>query len=189
MTENGDLSLVPRILLATDGGITHILEAYAGEQIDLVRLAISTVLDPSERRHLGMGAEERALQRVSVLRGRTSGRGFVHAESLLALDRLPEQAANELEQTGASLLTLLAKNRIGTFRETVAEWEGLDRQISGRLGRSTTERLLGRTYQIVSGGRPLAWVTEHFPKAGFPSLAGGPDEVPAGAASAGTDDR
>ena len=185
MTERGELSLVPRILLATDGGITHILEAYAGEQVDLVRLAISTALDPSERRHLGLADEERALQRVSLLRGRTSGRAFVHAESMVALDRLPEPAASELEQTGVGLLTLLAENRIGTFRETIAEWEGLDQQISGRLACSATVRLLGRTYQIVSGGRPLAWVTEHFPKDGFPGGATRPSEVPAGEGGTG----
>lgn len=189
MTAAGDLSLVPRILLATDGGITHILEAYAGERVDLVRLATSTALDPSERRRLGIAAEERALQRVSLLRGRTSGRAFVHARSVVALDRLPEQAAIELEQMGASLLALLAENRIGTFRETIDEWEGLDRQISGRLGHPATQRLLGRTYQIVSGGRPLAWVTEHFSKAGFPHGATGSSGAPAGAGLGGTDHR
>ena len=189
MIESADMTLVPRILLATDGGITHILEAYAGEEIDHVRLAASTGLGASDRQRLGLAAEERALHRVSLLHGRSSERPFVHAESVVALDRLPEQAARELWQTGASLLDVLAENRIGTFRETIGEWDCLDRQISGRLGLSPSERLLGRTYHIVCAGRPVAWVTEHFPVSGFPLGAPRPGEVRAGAGASRTDER
>ena len=180
MIQIRDLSLIPRILFATDGGITHILEAYAGERMELVRLTSSMVTDFFERQQLGLDRSERALRRCSLLRGAASGRAFIHANSVVALDRLPEQAARELLHEGTSLLLLLARNRIGTFREGIAEWEGHDPHVSEQLAIPEEEILLGRTYHILSGGRPIAWVTEHFPKGGF-ALTPPPGGVPAGA--------
>ena len=163
------LSLIPRILFATDGAITHILEAYAGEPVDFVRLHSSLISDAADRRRLDLGDDEQALQRISLLRGSTSGRVFVHASSVVALDRLPEPVAAELQTTGGSLLRLLAQHRIGTFRETVAEWEGRDPQIAAHFGVPPDEIHVARTYQVVLDSRPVAWITESFPKAGFPS--------------------
>lgn len=165
----GDLSIIPRILLATDGTITHILEAYAGEPIDLVRLSSTLVTDASGLEHLGVEVGERTLRRLSLRRGSQSGRVFVHSDSVVVLDRLPEHLAEEFVRTGASLLKLLAKHRIGTFRENIDEWEGMDAEVAGLLGIDRSEILVARTYQIVVGGRPVAWVTERFPRNGFSS--------------------
>ncbi len=178
MVDIRDLELVPRILFATDGAITHILEAFAGEPMDPVRLSSSDVTDPAQREEFGIADHERALCRLSLLRGRTSGRAFVHSDSVVVLDRLPAPVADELVATGTSLLKLLSQRRIGTFRETTAEWEGHDGPIADRLGIPPTEVLLARTYQIVAGGQPVAWSTEHFPRTGFScaTVAAGPSE-------------
>lgn len=162
------LDLIPRILFATDGAITHILEAYAGESVDFVRLASSPLSDPDTRDELGIGRDERALQRLNVLRGRTSGRVFVLADSVVALDRLPPAVADELVSGESSLLKLLTQRRVGTFRETIAEWEGHDDAVAARLGIDPSEVQVARTYQVVIGGRPAAWCTERFAKTGFP---------------------
>ena len=171
MVDITGLSLIPRILFATDGAITHILEAYAGETIDFVRLAATSGAAPDDRRSLRIGHDERVLQRVSLLRGRTTGRVFVHARSVMVLDRLPGPVADELLSSGGSLLKLLVEHRIGTFRETVAEWEGTDERIAAHFGIGPGEVHVARTYQVVVEGRPVAWITETFPKSGFPAPA------------------
>ncbi len=162
-----DLGIIPRILLATDGAITHILEAVAGEPVDMVRLRSSVAPDPRELADLGMGEGERALRRRSVLRGRQSGCVLVHADSTVVLGRLPEQVAEEYLTAEHGLLPLLSQRRIGTFRESIGEWEGTDEVIASHFGIGPGEILVARTYQIVVGGRPVAWITESFPKHGL----------------------
>lgn len=170
----GDLGLVPRILFATDGTINHILEAYAGEPVDLIRLTSTIVHDTSRWQDLGADEGERALERLSLLRGQRSDRVFVHADSVVLLDRLPEDVAHDLLTKGTGLLKLLTMRRIGTFRETVGDWQGQDEEIAACFGIDASEILVARTYQVVMGGRPLAWVTETFPKDCFSLSSDGP---------------
>jgi len=162
-----DLGIIPRILFATDGGIVHILEAYAAEPVELVRLASSLIADTSAWPEIGAEGDERALRRIGLLRGRQTGRVLVHAEAVLMLDRMPAAVVDELDRTGASVLKLLSQHRIATFREGVGEWEGRDDDIAARFGVGPEEPLVARTYQIVAGGRPVAWMTETFPRHWF----------------------
>lgn len=59
----GELGVVPRILLATDGTLTHILEAYADELVRLVKLLQSLVTEPAAREPFDLDDGERALRR------------------------------------------------------------------------------------------------------------------------------
>lgn len=163
------LGLLPRILFATDGAITHIIEAYVGERIDLTRMTSGPVTDPVERLDVGLVGAERGLRRRSLLRGRRTGRVYVHSESVVFLDRLPTHVADELVETGTSLLKLLTSRRIGTFRESIGEWEGTDPEIAACFGIGANEVQVARTYQIVVKGQPVARVTESFPKLRFSS--------------------
>ena len=172
MVDGTDLGLIPRILFATDGAITHILEAYAREPVDLVTLS-SRLADTSDLRGLGVADGERALRRISLLRGATTGRVFVHGESVVIVDRLPRAAGDELVRLGGGLLDVLSRHGIGTFRETVDAWDGEDPAVAARLGVGAGDVLVGRTYHVVVGGRPVAWITERFPRDGFSSPAGG----------------
>jgi chorismate-pyruvate lyase len=166
MLDIRDLGMIPRILFATDGAITHILEAYAGEPVDLVRLDSRVTADEGER----------AFVACSLLQGRTSRRVFVHAASHVLLDRVPPAVSDELLRTGTSILKLLVHHRVGTFRECVAEWEGRDEHIATQLGCGPDELLVGRTYQIVMDGRPVASIKESFAKHGILS----PSVTPSG---------
>jgi len=163
----GDLGTIPRILFATDGTIIHIVEAYAEEPVDLVRLRSSMVTDPAVRRAFGAEPDERALQRLSLLKGRRSGRVFVHADSIVMPDRLPPPLPDELVTTDESILRLLSKHRIASFREGIGEWEGHDTAVGAHFDGGPDVELVARTYQIVVHGRPVAWITESFPKSSF----------------------
>ena len=168
LPDSSDLDTVPRILLATDGAITHILQAYAGEPIDLVPLASSPDGEPEPELPSG---GERPWRRRSLLRGRASGRVFVHGSAMVLLDCLPPVVADELQATGTGVLRLLAKHGVETFRETIAEWQGWDEQLAAHLGVEPSEVLVARIFLVVVGGRPVAWITETFPKAGLSSPA------------------
>ncbi len=163
----GDLGIIPRVLFATDGTIIHIIEAYAEEPVDLVRLRSSMVTDSAVRRAFEAEPDERALQRISLIQGRRSGRVFVHADSIVMLDRLPPPVPEELMTTASSILRLFSQHQIASFREGIGEWEGHDETVAAHFESGASAELVARTYQIVVKGRPVAWITESFPKGSF----------------------
>lgn len=162
-----ELGMVLRVLLSTDGTVTHIVEAYAGEPVYLVKLFHSLVSDPGERAKVGLGPGERALRRKILLRGVESHVTFVYADSVVMLDRLPPGVAEGLLDSEAPIGRLLYESRAETFREITAMWEERDEHIAALFELGAAEPLVSRTYQIVMKGRPFAWITEKFPKAAF----------------------
>lgn len=164
-----DLSLVQRVLLATDGTVTHILEAYARERMGLVKLAHEMLEDPAERAELDLAAQERALRRVILLRGSESGVTFLHADSVMLLDRLHPVVADGLITTDTPIGKLMWKCRSETFREVLAVWLERAGPIGTHFGLHPSAPLVARTYQIVEGGQPIAWITERFPRHHFPA--------------------
>ena len=162
------LGVVPRILLRTDGTLTHILEAYAAEPVYLVKLSHALVTDHLERAAYGLDEEERALRRVILLKGTRSDATFVYADSVVMLDRLPTPVAEGLLETDTPIGKLLYSCRAETFREIIAMGEERDAEVAAHFGIDSSEPLLFRTYQIVYEGRPITRITEKFPKASFP---------------------
>lgn len=160
----GELGVVPRILLATDGTLTHILEAYADEPVYLVKLSHTFVTEPAARRPFDLADDERALRRVILLRGSKSEATFIHADSVVMMDRLPAGMADELIETDRPIGKLLAEHRAETFREILDVWEERNERIASHFDIQPLDLLLARSYRILSGGRPLAWINETFPE-------------------------
>ncbi len=185
------LSMVQRILLATDGTVTHILEVYAGEIMSLVKISHSAVTDPGERAGYGLREGERGLRRVILLKGSRSDVVFVYADSVVMLDRLHPLVADGLLTTDTPIGKLLWRCRAETFREIVAAWEDRDERAAACFGLGPEAPLLARTYDIVQNGRPIARITEKIPKAAFPApratvVATGGDDVDLRSSVAGT---
>ncbi len=162
------LGVVPRILLTTDGTLTHILEAYAVEPVYLVKLSHAMVTDPLVRVSLGLGEHERALRRVILLRGAKSDATFVYADSVVMLDRLPAMVVEGLLDTEIPIGKLLFSCRAETYREILATGEEQDPGVAAHFGVEGSEPLVSRTYQIVFEDRPVTRITEKFPRASFP---------------------
>jgi len=160
--------MVPRILLTTDGTLTHILEAYAAEQVYLVKLSHALVADTSMRAAVGLEDHERALRRVILLKGSKSDITFIYADSVVMLDRLPPVVADGLLETDTPIGKLLFSCRAETFREIIHMGEQHDPGVASHFGLGRGDPLLSRTYQIVFEDRPVARITEKFPKASFP---------------------
>lgn len=164
-----DLALVQRVLLATDGTVTHILEAYAGELMELVKLTQDLVVDPVERIAHDLDGSERALRRVILLRGSQSGVTFLHADSVVLLDRLHPFVADGLLNSDTPIGKLMWKCRAETFREVLSVWVQPAGPVGAHFGLRVDAPLIGRTYQIVEGGRPIAFITERIPRRAFPA--------------------
>ena len=81
--------------------------------------------------------------------------------------------ASERLAAGSGLLSLLAEHRVETFRESIIEWQGCDGRLAADLGVDRSEVLVARTFQVGVGDRPVAWITETFPKAALSSPATG----------------
>jgi len=162
--------MVPRILLTTDGTLTHILEAYAAERVALVKLSHALVTDPQERASVGLDEHERALRRIILLTGSESHITFIYADSVVMLDRLPEMVAHGLLHTARPIGKLLYSCRAETYREIIDMDEEQDPKVASHFGLSEGEPLLARTYQIVYEDRPIARITEKFPKGCFPPV-------------------
>ena len=161
------LSMVQRVLLVTDGTLTHILEAYADERMELAKLQHALVIDPVKRAEFGLEGDERGLRRVIVLCGSLSRMTYVYAESVVMLDRLPESVADGLLNTGTPIGKLLWKARAETLREITGMWQEEAGEVACHFGIAESDPVLSRSYQIVAGGRPIVLITEKFPRSAF----------------------
>ena len=158
--------------MTSDGTVTTMLEACTGEPVvtSLIRQSGPASLDVLRRETgcwwqppaslLELTPAERLIARRVVLHGRRSGVAFVAAESLVAVDRLPDPDALEVSHVGASLGRLLNASGLATRRHIVETAEVLDAAVNDRLGVARDVRLARRTYTIASAERIVAAVTE-----------------------------
>ncbi|MDP9387917.1 MAG: chorismate pyruvate-lyase family protein [Actinomycetota bacterium] len=166
------LTRFQRILLGTDGTVTHILEAYADESIEAVKLAQDLDTARSDGAVLEVPSDAAVLRRRVVLRGVESGRNLLYAEAVVVTDRVNLDFLNGLLQTDQPIGRLLAEHRSETFREILL----VDREPAGscaaHLGIDSTAEVIFRTYRIVARGKPIMVITEKFPADSFRGLPG-----------------
>ena len=171
-SESPSLSLLQRILLTTDGTVTHILEAYSGEAIEVVKLFQShDEARPPEVSALGLAERERVLRRTILLRGRESGTTYLHADSVILPDRLQAGVRVGLIMTNKPIGRLLRENRTETFREIVAVWQEAAGGRADHFGVAATDAMMCRTYRVFSRQRVIMAITERFPLTAFRASA------------------
>lgn len=163
----GKTTVLQRILLVTDGTVTNILEAYAGEMIDVVKLKQSVEPAVGALPDLDVDDHEDVLSREVLLRGRRTGKTFVHATSRIVPGRLASSVRDGLLRTTKPIGRLLEESRTETFRELL----GSHREIAGRYGKhfglAPDAPLIARSYRVLAAGRPIMHITERFPAASF----------------------
>lgn len=168
--EEGSFTRFQRLLLGTDGTVTHILEAYAEEPVEVVKLLQEFDVATDADAALDLGAEEKVLRRHVVLRGRHTRTNLLYAEAVVALGRADPAFVDGLLGTDRPIGLLLAEGRTETFREILAV--GVER--AGACGAhfhlDGSAPLIARTYRIVSRQQPMIVITEKFPAAFFRGL-------------------
>lgn len=155
--EDASLSLLQKALLVTDGTLTQLLEAFAGERIHVQKLAQSLVKGGPA--NLAVGADEPVMNRRILLRGER--RAYLHAESWLVPARMPADMQAALQATDTPIGQLWKAARLETFREIVDLRRETSPEISRLLG--SDAQILSRSYLVNTGKRPMSLVVERFP--------------------------
>ena len=165
------VSLMQRILLVTDGTVTHIVEAYAGEPIQIVKLEQSVGSWASESPDIHPTDDEPVIRRRVLLRGSRTQTNYVYAESVILSGRLHPAVREALMFKEEPIGRILTEGRVETFREVVRS----GRQPAGALGEyfgvDASEPLIFRSYTVTAGERPIMLITEKFPASSFLSVA------------------
>jgi chorismate-pyruvate lyase len=148
--------------------VTRLLEAYADEPIEVVKLVQAFATADAGDASLGLAPGERVLRRRVLLRGHQSGRTMLYAEADVATEHVHPAVLEGLLRTDKPIGILLDANRTETFREILS----VNREPAGpvglHFGTDPTADLFARTYLILAGGQPIVRITEKFPVAGFP---------------------
>ena len=163
MTVAAALTRFQRILLGTDGTVTHILEAYAGEPIEIVKLLQRFDVSDDGDADLLITDRETVLRRQVLLCGRRTHRTLVYAEVVVVVARVEQALIAGLVETDTPIGTLLRKARTETLREVLVADSEPAGTCAAHFGIDPDADLIFRTYRIVSGGQPIILVTEKFP--------------------------
>lgn len=152
--------LLRRAVLATDGTVTKLIESLL-ERVVIEKLGQEPVAAPlAEWPDLAPGTA--VLRRTVLIRGAGSRRIFLHAESLVVLERLDPVFREELAATDKPIGKLIREHRIESYRELLAERSEPAGARAPALGVDAGEPLIARTYRIHVGGRPAIQITERF---------------------------
>ena len=157
------LTRFQRMLLGTNGTVTHILEAYADEPVEVVKLRQEFDVVGDVDAELELSGDDKLLRRRVLLRGAQTGRTLLYAEATVAVARLEPEIIDGLVATDTPIGALLAAHRTETFREILR----VQREPAGGRGvyfgvEASTE-LIARTYRIIRGQQPVILITEKFP--------------------------
>jgi chorismate-pyruvate lyase len=157
-----------RVLLATDGTVTDILEAYTGQKILVVKLLHSLVrLSGDLAGYLEVDARDRVLLRRILLQGQRDRKNYIYAESLLLPDRLNRQLRQDLFATRKPLGQLIGEAQLETRREILGCGIEPAAELGRFFGAASRSQMIARTYRVFVACRPVMLITEKFPRALF----------------------
>lgn len=161
------LSAFQRILLTTDGTVTEILEAFAGESIRVIKLHQDVTNLERAIASLELPWGEPILRRSILLQGHMSLVNFIYADSIIALDRLTEGVRDGLLTSKKGIGMLILEHHIETFKEILDCGIEPAAELSEYFQIEPEASLIYRTYRMLSGGRPIMVITEKFPSSYF----------------------
>jgi len=142
--------------------VTEFIEDLIGEPIVADKLGQSET-SAGDENGLGVEAGHTLLRREVLLRGRRSLRPYVHAESWLVPDRLPQTLLERLELTDKPIGRVLVEEQLPYVRVEVVPIHQSDR--------SAYEVVYARHYRIELGNRPVMRIVEWFLNSLTPYLA------------------
>jgi chorismate-pyruvate lyase len=154
-------------LESTSGTVTDFLEQLVGEKID-AHTHHHDIVEAHNANGLGVEEGEPLLHRAATLRGRTSGRSYVYAESILVVGRLPTGFCNRLETSTDPIGRILDEMGVAVTRQRVGEPVGIPRPNSKA---EVDNCILARTYRIDFEQTPVMIITEWFLKTLIPFLS------------------
>lgn len=165
--DTAELSLVQRLLLTTDGTITHILEAYSNERVEIVKLDEAIGAPEPGDADLEPDGDEPLLRRRVLIRGSVTKTPFIYAVSSIAVRRLHPAVYLDLLRTEEPIGRLLFAHRAESLREILTVRGEPAGDCASYFGVAADDPALCRTYRILAGGRPIMMIAEKFPATSF----------------------
>lgn len=156
------LSRLQRVLLTTDGTVTHVLEAYEAERIVVQKLGQSQDREVATS-EMDPAGPETVMRRAILLQGAQTKENYVYAESIILSDRLETRVADGLLFTEEPIGRLLLDSRLETFREILDCGREPAGDHAQHFGMDASAPLISRTYRVIAGRRPIMLITEKFP--------------------------
>ena len=165
--EFADLSIMQRVLLMTDGTLTKMLEVYAQEHLQVVKLREVEHPLADDIPAMWVRAGEAAIHRTILLSGQNTQRNWLYAESIILPDRLDLQFRYRLLSTRVPIGRLWSEHKLETFKETIRFCREEAGEIADHFDIAPQDTLLSRTYLVNTNYRPTMMITEKFPEALF----------------------
>ncbi|WP_165759389.1 chorismate--pyruvate lyase family protein [Mycobacterium decipiens] len=157
-----------RILLATNGTLPRILGILANDDIFTQIIDRDICVATPEMRSPERPFNGRTLHRKVLLKGRSSGKLFVVAESLISIDLVPPKLIDNLIEMDRPIGESILANGIEIFKEnpklwmsTLPDWLKLDER------QDLAQEAIARRYRMTIRGQPAIVVTEYFPLGTF----------------------
>lgn len=161
------LSPFQRVLLATDGTLTEILEAYLGESMRVVILHQRQVETETRIADLALPRGKEVVQRQILLRGKWSHKNYLYADSILVPERLSEKLRYGVLFTQKPLGQLMIEAALETRRELLASSIHPAEALGRHFAATPATRMISRTYRIFAQRRAIMLITEKFPQSHF----------------------
>jgi chorismate lyase len=152
-----------RILIASDGTLTRALGILADDEIVVQIVEQHVVGEAPKIAGLDQLPTGRFLQRRILLNGRDSGRSFIAAETLVAIDLLPPAITATLLDTQLPIGEIMAANCLETYKEAADVWVGRPPNWVALAGYQNSEsRVVARRYRVIADRQPVIIITEYF---------------------------
>jgi chorismate-pyruvate lyase len=164
------LSDVERLLLVSDGTFTYQLETLVRQPVGVEILSNQIApLSPSDAQLLDCGEGALVWARETLLRGGKSKAAYAYATSLINEKGLDPDFRAELRITQSGIGHLMAKYRMGAFRELLTYHFDTGPDYASYFRHNFRDGVfLSRTYRIIFEGRPIMVITENLPRDLFP---------------------
>jgi len=157
---HGKLSNTQKILLATDGSVTTILDVLNG------KISIKTIIQQFEKaddeiaKLLNINVNEDVNYRVVLMH--KDNKPLIHAISYIPLERLDENFKKDLIMADMPIGRILRKYNIESRREVKnVAIENTNSELKKIF--KTDVNLLSRDYNIIRNDEVLIWIKETFP--------------------------
>jgi chorismate-pyruvate lyase len=159
IVENQSLSLFQKILLTTDGTVTHLLRLYTGETIKVNKIEQEIVLSDAPEAFLCAPGTP-VLKRNILLRGT---KNYLYAESVLVFERLSRSIQCKLLETDQPIGLLWKEEKLETNREIIECKTESGETLAHYFNIEPQTLMLSRTYLIYHQQNVLGSITEKFP--------------------------
>ncbi len=152
-----------RALLASDGTVTKLLEAFYAEPIEVQRLSHAEFPAEHDLPPLDIVRGDTLLHRRILMCGARSATVYGFAQSYLRTDLLWPGVRDDLVRGTLGIGELMRARRIETYREPLTCEFCPAAELAPDLRVAPHDLLVSRTYRIFVGRAPCIYIVDKFP--------------------------